>query len=432
MKINNLILFILPFVLNSCGQEDPVAKYQLSISASPIEGGKVIATPQSQNYNEGQMVTLSAEPTENWTFKQWEGDESGSSTTLQITMNSNKSVIAVFVKKFYLNENGITCMCPDSKPGDKGTINGIEYESVDNDLLRTRRREGADMSKLCTSLVTSMEKLFVGNKEFNQNIENWDVSNVTDMRGMFSGSIFNKDIAKWNVRNVTNMSEMFLLSQFNQPLIDWNVGNVTDMSKMFLFSQFNQPIGNWDVSKVTDMSEMFAGNFLNNRNKFNQPIGNWNVSNVTNMKQMFGASSFSQSIENWDVSKVTDMSGMFYQSHFNQPIGSWNVGSVKNMEGMFISSKFNQPIGNWNVSNVTDMSDMFSVNSSNDRNIFNQPIGDWDVSKVTDMGSMFQNSLFNQNISKWCVTNIPTEPLGFSASSSLAIQNKPVWGTCPD
>jgi surface protein len=45
--------------------------------------------------------------------------------------------------------------------------------------------------------------------EFNQDISNWDVSNVTDMRRMFSGCFrFNQDIGGWDVSKVTDMQEM--------------------------------------------------------------------------------------------------------------------------------------------------------------------------------------------------------------------------------
>nr|WP_244831640.1 BspA family leucine-rich repeat surface protein [Candidatus Vampirococcus lugosii] len=47
-------------------------------------------------------------------------------------------------------------------------------------------------------------------EDFNQDIGNWDVSNVTDMEGMFlRAESFNQDISNWNVSNVTNMSMMF-------------------------------------------------------------------------------------------------------------------------------------------------------------------------------------------------------------------------------
>jgi hypothetical protein len=48
------------------------------------------------------------------------------------------------------------------------------------------------------------------------------------------------------------------------------------------------------------------------------------------------------------------------------------------------------------------------------------------------MKGMFNKTPFNQNISKWCVTNIVTEPLNFSTDSPLTLQNKPVWGNCPE
>jgi len=41
-------------------------------------------------------------------------------------------------------------------------------------------------------------------------INNWDVSNVTYMSGMFDGAeFFNQPLNKWNVSNVENMYGMF-------------------------------------------------------------------------------------------------------------------------------------------------------------------------------------------------------------------------------
>jgi len=48
------------------------------------------------------------------------------------------------------------------------------------------------------------------------------------------------------------------------------------------------------------------------------------------------------------------------------------------------------------------------------------------------MWELFYNSNFNQNISQWCVSNIPSEPDDFSTNSPLTEENKPVWGTCPE
>jgi len=49
------------------------------------------------------------------------------------------------------------------------------------------------------------------------------------------------------------------------------------------------------------------------------------------------------------------------------------------------------------------------------------------------MSSFFKNaSAFNQDLTKWCVTNIVKLPTEFSTSSALTEANKPKWGTCPD
>ena len=70
--------------------------------------------------------------------------------------------------------------------------------------------------------------MFSGARSFNQPLNNWDVSNVRDMREMFKGAIsFNQSLNKWNVSKGVNMDELFKgATSFNQPLNKWNVSNV--------------------------------------------------------------------------------------------------------------------------------------------------------------------------------------------------------------
>ena len=77
------------------------------------------------------------------------------------------------------------------------------------------------------------------------------------MNCMFYDSQFNNDISNWNTSNVTKMSVMFYKSVFNGDISKWNVSNVTDMSLMFYKSQFNQDVSNWNISNVTNMNDMF-------------------------------------------------------------------------------------------------------------------------------------------------------------------------------
>jgi surface protein len=151
--------------------------------------------------------------------------------------------------------------------GDKGMVNGKEYEAVDRALLIIRRNEGADLTCVCTSLVTDMSEMF-RNSQFNQAIENWDVSNVTDISFMFESSQFNQPIGNWDVSKVTNMQGMFVRSLFNQPIGDWDVSNVTNMNEMFVNSPFNQNISSWCVTKISSEPLNFSfGSPLTSGNK---------------------------------------------------------------------------------------------------------------------------------------------------------------------
>ena len=188
----------------------------------------------------------------------------------------------------------------------------------------------------------------------------WDVSNVTDMSGLFSGRRnFNESLNDWDTSNVTNMGGMFSdCKKFNQPLDNWNVSKVTNMSAMFWNAKkFNQNLNNWDVSNVIKMVSMFS-----QCSSFNQPLNNWNTSNVINMESMFfSCGKFNQPLNNWNVSNVINMYGMLQQcSSFDQPLNNWNVSNVTDMEYMFeYSKKFKQPLNMWVLSTSVKTTEMF-------------------------------------------------------------------------
>ena len=80
------------------------------------------------------------------------------------------------------------------------------------DIIKQRIKEEGnevDLNDIDVSKISDMSHLFKGTA-FNGDISNWDVSNVKDMHGMFNGcKSFNQDISNWDVSNVTDMKNMF-------------------------------------------------------------------------------------------------------------------------------------------------------------------------------------------------------------------------------
>ena len=141
---------------------------------------------------------------------------------------------------------------------------------------------------------------------------------------------------------------------------------------------------------------------------------------------------------------------------FNQDIGTFNVTGVKNFWSCFLGcSSFNQDISSWDVSSATEMRLMFKNCSSFNRNLnttwgplltnvgvfsnmfdgcisYNQPMNLWDVSGAYFMDYMFSGAtIFNRDLTGWCVSDVPNPPTGFGEDSALDPSNYPVWGTCP-
>lgn len=173
----------------------------------------------------------------------------------------------------------------------------IKYKPINKAELKILILDNVPLYEIDTSLIDDMSELFMHTKSIiYEGISDWDVSNVTNMAYMFSGSDFNTDISKWNVSKVKNMTYMFS------------------------GCPFNKPIGNWDVSNVESMYAMFYDNM-----EFNQDISKWNVSKVKNMQVMFKNTNFNGDISNWDVSNVENMLNMFeYNRKFDCDLSKWN------------------------------------------------------------------------------------------------------------
>jgi hypothetical protein len=73
-------------------------KAEFSLVVNTLGKGSVSVTPDQASYPDGSTVTLKATPDSGWSFKEWQGDVPAGSTnpTLELTMNSDKTILAVF------------------------------------------------------------------------------------------------------------------------------------------------------------------------------------------------------------------------------------------------------------------------------------------------------------------------------------------------
>lgn len=176
------------------------------------------------------------------------------------------------------------------------------------------------------------------NSVFNQPLNNWDLSNCTDIGGIFYlNTVWSQDVSAWDVSSVQNFSAFnFLGNNTNMNISGWDTSSATNMGVMFRNSggTFNEDLSAWNVSGVTNFALMFS-----ECNAFNADLSAWNVGSATNFNTMFGNC----------LSQTTDFS-------------SWNVSNGVNFGGMFrncASTGFNWSINSWNMSNATNTSTMF-------------------------------------------------------------------------
>ena len=77
----------------------PQAYYTLEVSCNPSEGGTV--SPSSESFLEGETISIKATASAEYLFEGWSGDAKGSSNPISLVMDSDKNIVANFVKKSY-------------------------------------------------------------------------------------------------------------------------------------------------------------------------------------------------------------------------------------------------------------------------------------------------------------------------------------------
>jgi surface protein len=167
-----------------------------------------------------------------------------------------KSLKQHIKESFKISKNKIYNQVYNYKPESRAELIKLVQQLI------FERGTNADLNDIDVSEITDMELLFndVSDKIENIHIENWDVSKVTNMRGMFAQcKKFNCDLSKWDVSSVKDMEFMFTRCEnFDSDLGDWDVSHVKDMGEMFKncvkFS--GKGLDNWNISRGTIKRDM--------------------------------------------------------------------------------------------------------------------------------------------------------------------------------
>ena len=260
-------------------------------------------------------------------------------------------------------------------------------------------------------------------------IDQWGDTRWSNMKYMFRGATNMQHEASDAPDLSAQPAVLSMFSSthtFDDDLSDWDVSEMTSLRYMFDRAHaFNGDISGWDVSKVTDMTYMFS-----DASNFNGDLSDWDVSKVTRMTQMFPhATSFNGDISDWDVSSVEDMHGMFTgASSFARNLAGWDVSSVEDMSNMFNSaSAFNADVSGWNVSSVSDAYEMSSMFRG--ATAFNRNLGPWFITLedtlienrealVTDISSQVE---FDTDIDGYDITG--TDAGDFTISGGQLLLN---------
>jgi len=97
--------------------------YTLSVNVTPAYGGYILREPNKARYNAGEIVTVTANPIDGYTFSGWTGAVNKTDKTVSITMNGNMTLNANFQQNTYT-------LSVNANPAQGGTLSRNPQKSA--------------------------------------------------------------------------------------------------------------------------------------------------------------------------------------------------------------------------------------------------------------------------------------------------------------
>jgi len=184
-----------------------------------------------------------------------------------------------------------------------------------------------------------------------KSVLNWGNYSCYIVHGIFQNSGLERVDAEGQP-NCDDFTGMFYMAKhFNDDLNHWDMSEVTRISSMFNGAEkFNGKISNWNTSSLT-----YATSLFNNAKNFNRDISQWNTENISNAEYLFsGASKFNQDLSQWDLTKLTDIDSLFYNAKsFKGPLPKLDFNSITYVRNAFHGvSLLKANLSDWNTDHI--------------------------------------------------------------------------------
>jgi surface protein len=166
---------------------------------------------------------------------------------------------------------------------------------------------------------------------------------------------------------------------------NWDVSNVTDMSTLFMGmtnTKINKNLSNWDVSKVKTMKDMFSDCIVFNNGGELNASANQQIMNATKIRTI---NEMKQTVP---IIEHAGKSGY--------PL-TWNLHALESAEGMFMNSSINTQIVFTKLNNLKNVENMFNnckLFNNGGKLGESGPKLEWDLPIIENMGWMFYNCHF--------------------------------------